>query len=196
MKLVQAVFERKPDCLGTTTCQIEKVVELSAEEYKAFSEHLYRDQTFIEENVDLMYYDSKGIRHCLLILGEGEEDGILVESEGAEYARYAAHLSGARQYVQMEQYPSLSLYQQEMIEIVERCVEPLLKRQEHGIAKLHLSEIRRRTIPVEFSEKLFLRMLSDRPEFDRACLDYDHETVEVTINEDYIHEDMENIMRM
>ena len=49
-----------------------------------------------------MYQDRDGVSHCLLVLGEGEEDGILVESEGSLYARYSALLPNARGYMQKQ----------------------------------------------------------------------------------------------
>lgn len=46
-----------------------------------------------------MYVDSEGTMHCLLVLDEdspnGTPDGILVESEGANYARYSSYLPNA-----------------------------------------------------------------------------------------------------
>ena len=105
--------------LTTKICQIEQVVELPADEYKKFSEKLYMSYPFIRENIEAMYEDSEGVNHCLLVLGEGQEDGILVESEGADYARYAAHLSGARLFVQMEQYPALKQFGTQMIQAVD-----------------------------------------------------------------------------
>lgn len=62
--------------------------------------HLFDNQEFIKEHRDLMYQDRDGVSHCLLVLGEGEEDGILVESEGSLYARYSALLPNARSYMQ------------------------------------------------------------------------------------------------
>jgi len=41
-----------------------------------------------------MRIDKNGVRHCILVKVSGENDGILVESEGYEYARYAAYLKG------------------------------------------------------------------------------------------------------
>ena len=68
---------------------------------------LYRfksyDYQFIAENTDLMYVehedDNSWISHCLLVMGESSDDGILVESEGADYARYSASQAGAKSYV-------------------------------------------------------------------------------------------------
>lgn len=37
--------------------------------------------------MDLMC-EKDGVWHCLLVTGEGMEDGVLVESEGSSYARY------------------------------------------------------------------------------------------------------------
>lgn len=39
--------------------------------------------------------DQEGIYHCLLVTGEGRRDGVLVESEGYRYARYASYVPDA-----------------------------------------------------------------------------------------------------
>ncbi|MDE5917459.1 MAG: hypothetical protein K2G62_04960 [Oscillospiraceae bacterium] len=46
-------------------------------------------------HVDLMYCDKDGNYHCLLVYDSQDGDGILSESEGASYARYAQYISGA-----------------------------------------------------------------------------------------------------
>ena len=58
-------------------------------EYESFTNHLMHKHDFIRENVDFMY-EKDGVRHCLLVTGEGMEEGVLVESEGSSYARYFA----------------------------------------------------------------------------------------------------------
>ena len=55
---------------------------------------------FIRDHVDAMYRDRDGLDHCLLVLGEGHEEGILVESEGSAYARYSSLLPNARSFMQ------------------------------------------------------------------------------------------------
>jgi hypothetical protein len=37
--------------------------------------------------------------HCLLVLGEGCSDGVLIEAEGYNYARYSSFMPGAREFV-------------------------------------------------------------------------------------------------
>jgi hypothetical protein len=99
----QAAFMRKPRSLTDLITWdkvakqrsryiIEKTMELEKEEFYNFANDLYADQDFIKENVELMRVDKNGIRHCILVKAKGEICGILVESEGYEYARYAAYL--------------------------------------------------------------------------------------------------------
>ena len=91
---------RKESQMRADRCKVEAMVELSYSEYQDFRNHLFDNRSFIEENIEYMYQDEEGISHCLLVLGEGEEDGILVESEGSSYARYSALLPNARSYIQ------------------------------------------------------------------------------------------------
>ena len=71
---------------------IEQVIELDPEGFRHFSENLREDYYFIRENLSLMGMDLDTMTcHCLLIKEVGAKDGILVESEGYEYARYAAY---------------------------------------------------------------------------------------------------------
>ena len=91
-----AQLMRKEPELRVDRCKVEAVVELDRNRFADFRTHLFENQEFIKEHRDLMYQDRDGVSHCLLVLGEGEEDGILVESEGSLYARYSALLPNAR----------------------------------------------------------------------------------------------------
>lgn len=87
---MKAIFFRKePSFENAVECKVEKVIILSDAEYGYFAGHLLKEYDFIRENVDLMY-EENGVWHCLLVTTKDGEDGILVESEGAGYARYAA----------------------------------------------------------------------------------------------------------
>lgn len=96
---LQAIFTRKADDYPVWNCVIEKIVELRENEYKYFKTAPLRDMSIIAENTDLMYKDSDGVFHCLLVLGEGSSDGVLIESEGYNYARYTSFMPGAREFV-------------------------------------------------------------------------------------------------
>ena len=69
---------------------IEKTIILTDENYKDFASDLFEDRDFIKENIDLMYQDRENKWHCILVTTADKKSGILVESEGYEYARYAA----------------------------------------------------------------------------------------------------------
>mgnify|MGYP000160968950 CR=1 FL=1 len=47
--------------------------------------------------------ENEGARHCLLVTGEGMEDGVLVESVGASYARYFAFVPSVSGILEQEQ---------------------------------------------------------------------------------------------
>lgn len=96
---LKAVFERKISEFPVRDCVIENIVELPATEYTHFRSNLIRDADFIAENKNRMYQDENGIQHCLLVLGENSTEGVLIQSEGYDYARYASLLPGARDFV-------------------------------------------------------------------------------------------------
>ena len=77
---------------------VGKIIKLTPEQYKEFSENLLDDYSFIAENIALMYVGINHDWHCILVKEQGSSTGILVESEGYAYARYAAYYgcSGAR----------------------------------------------------------------------------------------------------
>lgn len=99
----KGIMIRKEPQPNIRDCMIEKIVILPDEEYEYFLNHMLYDYKFIAENTDLMYAehldDDTWISHCLLVMGENSDDGMLVESEGADYARYAAYQAGAKSYV-------------------------------------------------------------------------------------------------
>lgn len=99
----KANFTEKPVNFQMDDCQIEKVVELSHEDFCRLKITPLVEQPFIRENKGCMFHRN-GIIHCLLALGQGSNDGILVDAEKYDYARLAAYIPGMRDIVnaQME----------------------------------------------------------------------------------------------
>lgn len=91
---MQAAFEHKP-AFQFRDFVIEKTVELPSEWFEHMLRHPMASQDFLKENAGLMHQDGMGVNHCLLVTGEGRSDGLLVESEGYDYARYAAYVPEA-----------------------------------------------------------------------------------------------------
>jgi len=103
-----AVFERKENELSYSYCNIEKVIRLSNDEFDLFSHNLLRDYDFIKDNADLMRFSENNTVHCILVVGENRQYGILVNSEGGNYARYSALLPNADSFLATYRCPGLA----------------------------------------------------------------------------------------
>lgn len=75
--------------------QIVKKVCLPAGKFEQFLKNPLENLPCISENVDLMREDDQEVFQCLLVTGEGRRDGVLVQSEGYDYARYASYVPDA-----------------------------------------------------------------------------------------------------
>ena len=101
-------LERKPTELTGKGCVIEKAVPVSHMKFLSIANAPLNDEPIIEENRDNMYFDSRdNMYHCLLIYDKDYGDGIVVNSEGSSYARYAQYIPQAK--VIYEQYRSSHL---------------------------------------------------------------------------------------
>lgn len=91
-------FERKAfkeQILPQDEFVIEKVVEVSIDEFKKFLDDMLGDYEFISAHKDFMYVDSNDVWHAILVTSKEVDFGILVQSEGYAYARYSAYLNKA-----------------------------------------------------------------------------------------------------
>ena len=86
--IINANLLRKESEFRTKTCVVEKAIALSHGEFENLKKHPLQDNNLIAENAELMYCDSDENYHCLLIYDKEQGDGLLIESEGAKYARY------------------------------------------------------------------------------------------------------------
>ncbi len=99
---IKGMMMRKEPQFKLHECSIEKLVVLPEPEYRHFCTKMLADYDFIAENREFMYAEGPAGReqyHCLLVMGEDSEDGVLVESEGADYARYAAYQPNIKSYL-------------------------------------------------------------------------------------------------
>ncbi len=94
-------FQYKASNFQMEDCRIEKVVELSHEDFCRLKITPLDDQPFIMENKDCMF-KKDGIMHCLLALEQGGNDGVLIDAEGYNYPRYASYVPGMRDIVNVE----------------------------------------------------------------------------------------------
>lgn len=78
-----------------TRVEVVKVIQLTAQQFHHFSANLLRDMPFIAANRDLTGHD-KGVTRCLLVTTRSNQDGILVDCQGFNYARYSAYVPDKR----------------------------------------------------------------------------------------------------
>ncbi len=97
-----AQFERKASELDVQPCIIEVIHELLTDEYLVFAKNMLNDYEFIRAHQDVMRVDRDGVTHCMLVMGAGLPDGVLINSEGSAYGRYTAILPNARLIVETE----------------------------------------------------------------------------------------------
>ena len=91
-------FQYKPSNFQMDDCWVEKVVELSHEDFCRLKITPLEDQPFIMENKSCMF-SKDSIMHCLLALDKEGSDGVLIEAEGYNYPCYASYIPGMRDIV-------------------------------------------------------------------------------------------------
>ena len=79
--------------------EVEKVIPLYGKRFEQMRDHPLDDCPEIIENRDLMYMEGN-TAHCILFLDANGSDGILVEAEGADYARKSQFIPNARAIVE------------------------------------------------------------------------------------------------
>ena len=86
----EPVFEVRP-------CVVEKAIGISHKEFEHLRTHALEDNDIIAKNKGSMWFGADDKYHCLLIYDNEQGDGMLIESEGYSYARYAQYIPHAKQ---------------------------------------------------------------------------------------------------
>ena len=94
----KANFVEKPGNFQMDDCLIEEVVELSHEDFCRLKITPLANQPFLAEHRGCMFHRD-GVIHCLLALGQGSNDGVLVDAEQYDCARLAAYVPGMRHII-------------------------------------------------------------------------------------------------
>lgn len=100
--LINAQLRSKQDGIHPVRCEVSSIVELSNAEFYNFQFDPLADYAFIKEHLSDLKTEEFHAIPCILVLGEGVDDGILVDPQGYDYARYTAYIPMARQLFQNE----------------------------------------------------------------------------------------------
>lgn len=136
------------DEILTDECKIEAAVVLDAEEFADFRRRLFVARDFIADNRDYMYLDRNGISHCLLVLGEGQPDGILVDSGLSQHAKFTSFLPNAADFMKKQ----IQMMADEMLENFETAIDfksisdkfDVTVTADNGIGQMLIDELRGR----------------------------------------------------
>ena len=99
MKIVTELRKNEPQ-IYTENCIVDDIVEINNTEFENLKSGLMTHQPFIDQRKDLMFKDGD-IYHCILALEKESDNGILVCSDGTEYALYSAYIPNARTTVNL-----------------------------------------------------------------------------------------------
>ncbi len=117
----------KADRFVPKKCAVEKVIEVSDSEFRTFIENPMKRNYYLPQYKDLMgYYDDS--YHGVLFVNMENGDGLLVNSEGYDYARYSQYIPNAWEIIQRhEQTAALDNLKIHM----DCCIDRWLKRNEN-----------------------------------------------------------------
>lgn len=104
---------------------VEYAVKLSKEEYLSLLYHPLDDREFIKGFNDKMYQDEMGLHHSIIAYTDDYSDGILIQSEGYDYARYQNYISNVHELLDGNLYDKTNDLKLEKIKVL--VVEPNMK---------------------------------------------------------------------
>lgn len=188
----KAVFTRKDTEIETTDCVVDNVIHLSGAQFDSFSHNLLQDWDFIRDNPIDTVVDAQGRYHCLLVLGEGRREGILVNSEGSSYARKSAFMPGAADMLENDRYPALADLNQKLKTAAEFIVELGYTGNPTNKYAIEISVVENEyNLRLDPGSQLFdtlIRMVADRPEIDEVH--FNPEEILVDMNPDVLKAEM------
>lgn len=97
---INAALRVKQAAIIEQPCIIADIMELPESEYASLYQDLLKERGCFLGMKDIGSYVD-GQRCCVLVLGEGQEDGILIDTQGTACARHSAFISNARTLVKV-----------------------------------------------------------------------------------------------
>lgn len=177
-------LNRKPTDYILHNCEVDTVVEISHKQFTEFQNHPLEYYSCITDNLPKIENDDKDVRHCMLLLDQGGDDGFIVNPHGAGYARYSAFIPNARQVYRLAQHSSLMEFVDRMNRMVDRFTAEAIQGHKNGSYVLDISDVDSACDFELFDRDLFAEMMSERKEFDE--IEQNNGDLYLTINPEYI----------
>lgn len=183
--LLKVPLQRKEPEVHFEACQVDHVHTLSESEFRFFQHNLMLETDFLRDyNLHHAAPPSEGVRNGVLVLSSGSDDGILVCTEGYDYARYSAYVPYAKQILMLKQYPALLDYGKEMTGLADKCIQKAVTVGLPEQYKLSLETLGSEVSHQPFNAELFLELLGNRLELED--MEVDGDDILLTISPEYL----------
>ena len=141
--ILNTALFRKESEFRTKSCLVEKAIAVSHGEFEYLKSHPLRENDLIAEHSEMMFCDCDGVYHCLLIYDKENGDGLLIESEGFSYARYAQYIPKARELVERQRSPEISLTNSEnrLLNLLSKAAERIANAVRYGYKDFTLDDV-------------------------------------------------------
>ncbi len=141
--MINAALLRKESEFRTKSCVVEKAIAVPHAEFDDLRRYPLRDNMLIAENAEMMFCDSDDNYHCLLIYDEEQGDGLLIESEGASYARYAQYIPRAKELVERYQNPEITLTNSEkkLCNLLDEIADRIINAVRYGYKDFTIDDV-------------------------------------------------------
>ena len=182
MLKLSAIFSSKESAIKAQECIVAKVIRLPGAAFDSFSRNLLRDHDFIIDSNRLVVGSEDGKRRCLLVVGEGRRDGILVDSQGYDYARHSAVVPNVEAALTAGRYSALGELNKKLSTMVDTISEQAGAADPRGRGTVDLN-VWGEMLGIDLNNGNTLRstvlaMLDERPEIMDWQLDGSQLTVQ------------------
>ena len=171
--ILETSLQRKPSPMEIQRCLVVGTEYVSDGMFRSLKEGTISDCAFLEKWAGKLHGRPDGLVNCLLVLTDKADDGILIDSEGYNYPRYAAFISGAKLLNAMDWHPSMYEFIHGMTQLVEQYAKLAVDCQCDGVYSLHYKDLQAAAKLNYFNEDFFMEMLSNRPEIELIETDYE-----------------------
>ena len=183
--LLNIPLQQKEPEIHFEACQVDHVHTLSESGFRFFQHNLMLEHDFLRDyNLHHAAPPLEGVRNAALILSSGSDDGILVCTEGYDYAWYSAYVPYAKQILMLKQYPALLDYGKEMADLADKCIQKAVTVGLPEQYQLSLETLGGESFHKSFNAELFLEMLGNRPEVED--MEVDGDDLLLTISQEYL----------
>ena len=181
--IIETRLQHKPAPMEMQRCNIVGTEFVSDGMFHVLKSGTLGDCSFLEKWAGKLRARPDGLTDCLLVLTDKSDDGIVIDSEGYNYPRYASFVPGAKLLLSIHQHPSMNEFVHGMMQLAEKYAKLAVDCQYDGMYALNYKELRSSAKFNYFNDEFLAEMLSNRPEIELVEADY--EAYFITIAPEY-----------